>query len=332
MRILVTGGCGFIGSNFIRYILRKYPDYRILNLDKLTYAGNLENLADIKNDSRYQFIQGDIAEAKIVNKLVKEVDTIVNFAAETHVDRSILSPDAFVKTDIYGCYNLLEAVKKYKIKKFCHISTDETYGSILRGAFTEQSPLKPNSPYSAAKAGADLLVHSYFVTYGLPVVTVRPSNNFGPYQYPEKVIPLFITNALENKPLPLYGKGKNIRDWLYVEDNCRAIDLVLQRGVVGETYNVGGGNELTNRQLTEQILDILRKPSNLIQYVTDRPGHDFRYALDSRKIEKELGWQPKYSFEQALRKTVKWYIGNKDWWKRIKTRPEYKNFYSRQYK
>jgi dTDP-glucose 4,6-dehydratase len=316
----VTGGAGFIGSNFIRYIIKKYPDYKIINLDKLTYAGNLDNLKDIKNSSNYTFIKGDICDRRIVNELSKDVNAIVNFAAESHVDRSIIDASDFIRTNIDGTYNLLEATKRYNISHLIHCSTDEVYGSIEEGSFTETSPLSPSSPYAASKASADMLVHSYRITFNLPVIIARSSNNFGPYQYPEKIIPLFITNALEDKPLPLYGDGMNVRDWLYVIDNCEGIDLILHRGREGEIYNIGGGNELRNIDLTRMVLKILGKPESLIQPVKDRPGHDRRYSLDSSKIERELGWTPGFNFERALEETVKWYVDNHWWWKKIKER------------
>lgn len=332
MKILVTGGCGFIGSNFIHYVLAKHPDYSIVNLDKLTYAGNPENLADLKNDERYSFIKGDICDATVVEKAINGVDAIVNFAAETHVDRSILSAGSFVNTDVYGTYILLEAVKKHKIKRYIQISTDEIYGSIEKGSFTEQSPLNPNSPYAASKASGDLLVRAYYKTYNLPLIITRSSNNFGPFQYPEKFIPLFITNALSELKLPLYGDGKNVRDWIYVEDNCEAIDLVLRNGNEGEVYNIGGGNERKNIEIVKIILKKLGKPESIIEYVKDRPGHDQRYSLDCSKIKKEFGWSPKYNFEEALSKTVDWYSSNIDWWKKIKEKQkEFKEFYSEWY-
>ena len=331
MNILVTGGAGFIGSNFIRYTLDKYPNYRIVNLDKLTYAGNLDNLRDVAKNPRYKFIRGDIADQKLVDKIAPTVDIIVNFAAETHVDRSIQEAGTFIETDIRGTYVLLEAVKKHKIKRFIQISTDEVYGSIAKGSFTETSPFQPNSPYAASKAGAELLVRSYFVTYKLPVIVTRSSNNFGPFQYPEKVIPLFVTNALQDKPLPLYGNGKNVRDWLYVLDNCEAIDLVLHKGKEGEAYNIGGGNEVPNVELTGMILKILNKPKNLIQRVADRPGHDLRYSLSCSKIKKELGWKPRTNFSNALLETVKWYCSHEWWWKKLKNK-EYLQYYKKQYK
>ena len=308
-KILVTGGAGFIGSNFIRYILNKYSDYQVVNLDKLTYAGCQANLKDIENNSRYKFVKGDICNAKTVAKIVQDCDTIVNFAAESHVDRSIADASEFIRTNVHGTYVLLEAARKYKISLFCHISTDETYGSREEGFFRETDALKPSSPYSASKAAADHLVHSYYVTYNLPIMIVRPTNNFGPFQYPEKIIPLFITNALRGKRLPVYGDGQNVRDWLYVLDNCAAIDFIIHKGKPGEIYNVAGNNEMRNIDLTRLILKIMNKPEDLIEFVKDRPGHDRRYALDSAKIEK-LGWKPQHNFEQALEETVEWYRSN----------------------
>jgi dTDP-glucose 4,6-dehydratase len=313
MRLLVTGGAGFIGNNFIRYILNKYKDYFIINLDKLTYAGCLDNLKDVQNNPRYKFVHGDICDPVVVKKLMKSCDVVVNFAAESHVDRSIKDPSSFIKTNFTGVYNLLEIAKKSNIKKFIQISTDEVYGSILSGSFKEDSPLNPSSPYSASKASADLLALSYYTTFKLPVLITRSSNNFGPYQYPEKIIPLFTTNALQGKSLPVYGTGKNIRDWIYVEDNCRGIDLVLHKGKIGEIYNIGGGNEKSNIEITNLILKYLNKPKSLITFVKDRLGHDFRYSLNCDKIKK-LGFKPKYDFETALRRTIEWYINNKSWW------------------
>lgn len=307
--MLVTGGAGFIGSNFIRYILNKYADYRVVNLDKLTYAGRRENLKDIENNPRYKFVKGDICNAKTVAKIVQDCDTIVHFAAESHVDRSIVDASEFIRTNIYGTYVLLEAARNNKISLFCHISTDETYGSREEGFFKETDALKPSSPYSASKAAADHLVHSYYVTYNLPIMIVRPTNNFGRYQYPEKIIPLFITNALRGKRLPVYGDGRNVRDWIYVLDNCAAIDFIIHKGKPGEIYNVAGNNEMTNIDLTRLILKIMDKPEDLIEFVKDRPGHDRRYALDSAKIEK-LGFEPSHNFEQALKETIEWYRNN----------------------
>jgi len=329
MKLLVTGGAGFIGSNFIRLILKKYPDYQVINLDKLTYAGNLDNLRDIEGNSNYHFVKGDICDPKTVAEVSKGVDAIVNFAAETHVDRSILEPGSFIQTDIYGTYVLLEAVKREGIGRYIQVSTDEVYGSIERGSFTEKSPLEPSSPYSASKAGADMLVRSYWKTYNLPVIITRSSNNFGPYQYPEKLIPLFITNAIEDKPLPLYGDGMNVRDWIYVEDNCEAIDLVLHRGQVGEIYNIGGGNERTNLEITDIILRELGKPKGLIRYVKDRPGHDRRYSIDSSKIA-SLGFSRRYSFEEAMGSTIRWYCENEWWWRKIKAE-DFKRYYKKAY-
>jgi dTDP-glucose 4,6-dehydratase len=329
MKLLVTGGAGFIGSNFIRYILRKYPDYRVTNMDKLTYAGNPENLKDVSGDPRYRFVQGDICDTKVVHELVPGMDVVVNFAAETHVDRSILEPGGFIRTDVYGTFTLLEAVKQYKVPRYLQISTDEVYGSIEHGAFTEESPLCPSSPYSASKAGGDLLVHSYGVTYNLPVIITRSSNNFGPYQYPEKLIPLFITNAIEDKPLPLYGDGKNVRDWIYVADNCEAVDRVLHHGKEGEVYNIGGGNERTNIEITDRILSDLGKPKDLIQPVKDRAGHDRRYALDCAKV-RALGFTPRYGFEEAMSLTARWYKEHPSWWQPIKS-GEFREYYQKVY-
>lgn len=319
MKILITGGCGFIGSNFIRLMLKAHPGYKIINLDKLTYAGNKENLKDVEKCKNYKFVKGDICDEKAVFALSKGCDAIINFAAETHVDRSITKPSDFIRANVYGTHVMLEAVRKNKVKLFIHISTDEVYGSIANGEFNERDPLKPNSPYAASKAGADLLCRAYFVTYKTPVIITRSSNNFGPYQYPEKVIPLFITNALENNRLPVYADGLNVRDWLYVEDNCRAIDLVLHKGEIGEVYNIGGGTELTNIELTRLILKIIGKPESLIKFVKDRPGHDKRYALNSDKV-KRLGWVSRRDFENALAVTIEWYKNDPKWWKRLKDR------------
>lgn len=330
--ILVTGGAGFIGSNFVRYMVNKYPDYRIIVLDALTYAGNRENLQDLEGRLNYFFYHGNICDKEVVDNLVSNVDTIINFAAETHVDRSILEAGSFIQTDVVGTFTLLEAARKYNIERYIQISTDEVYGSIEDGSFTEESPLQPNSPYSASKASGDLMVRAYHRTYGLPTIITRSSNNFGPYQYPEKLIPLFITNALDDLPLPLYGDGKNVRDWLYVLDNCEAIDLVLHRGKVGEVYNIGGGNEMQNIQITEMILELLNKPKSLIQPVPDRLGHDRRYSVDTQKI-RALGWKPRHNFQQALQETVRWYVEHEDWWRAIKEKQEeFKRYYQQQYK
>lgn len=317
MKILVTGGAGFIGSNFIHYMLEKHPDYQIINLDKLTYAGNPDNLKDIENNPNYKFIQGDICDQSLVADLMKGVDAVLNFAAESHVDRSIQSPDEFIRTNVLGVNILLKAAREAKLKRFIQVSTDEVYGSIKKGSFKESDVLNPSSPYSASKAAGDLLANSYWVTYKFPVIITRSSNNFGPYQYPEKLIPLFVTNVLEDKPLPVYGTGKNVRDWLYVEDNCEAIDLVLHKGVEGEIYNIGTGNEVPNIEITKKILDILNKSESLIRFVKDRPGHDLRYSIDSTKMGK-LGWKPRHSFDEATRDTVKWYQDNEWWWRKLK--------------
>lgn len=316
MKILVTGGAGFIGSNFISYMLAKYKNYSIVNLDKLTYAGNLENLKDIAKNPRYKFVKGDICDPVVTEKAMKNCEAVINFAAESHVDRSISGPSDFVKTNFTGVYNMLEIAKKKKIKKFIQISTDEVYGSAQKGSFSEADKLNPSSPYSASKAGADLLAGSYYRTFGFPVIITRSSNNYGPYQYPEKLIPLFITNACSGLNLPVYGSGKNIRDWIYVEDNCLGIDIVLHKGKAGEIYNIGGGNEKTNLEITGLILQYTGKPGSLITYVKDRLGHDFRYALNASKVRK-LGFKPKYSFEAGLENTVKWYLHNRAWWVKL---------------
>ncbi len=330
--ILVTGGAGFIGSNFVRYMVNKYPDYKIMVLDALTYAGNLENLQDIESCDNYEFHHGNICDSKIVEKLMQNVAVVINFAAETHVDRSILEAGSFIQTDVVGTFTLLETARKFHIERYIQISTDEVYGSIESGSFTEESILQPNSPYSASKASGDLLVRAYYKTYGVPTIITRSSNNFGPYQYPEKLIPLFITNAMEDEPLPLYGDGKNVRDWLYVLDNCEAIDVVLHRGENGEIYNIGGGHEMQNIQITHLILKHLGKPESLIKPVADRLGHDRRYSVDIKKMEK-LGWEPKHRFEEAMTETINWYLENEAWWRRIKEKQEeFKKFYQDYYK
>jgi len=335
MRLLVTGGCGFIGSNFIRYYLNTHPQDSLINIDKLTYAGNLENLSDLSHSPRYQFVKGDIADAPRMEELIrKDVDGIVNFAAESHVDRSIEDPSAFIRTNVFGTFALLEAIRRTfperKIR-FLHVSTDEVYGSLGEtGVFTEETPLAPNSPYSASKTSADLLVRSYHHTYKLPAIITRCSNNYGPYQFPEKLIPLLISNALEDKELPIYGDGMNVRDWIYVEDHCRALDLVLHHGREGEVYNIGGQSEKPNLWVVKTILDRLGKPHSLIRFVTDRPGHDRRYAIDFSKIEKELGWRPSVSFEEGISRTIEWYLTHREWWKRVKT-GEYLSYYKRMY-
>jgi dTDP-glucose 4,6-dehydratase len=329
MKLLVTGGAGFIGSNFVRHVLAVHPDDTVLNLDKLTYAGNPANLADVTGDPRYRFVHGDICDAKLVRDVAVGVDAVVNFAAESHVDRSLVEPDAFLRTDVFGVFTLLEAVRELKVPRLLHVSTDEVYGSLSAGAARETDPLRPSNPYSASKAGGDLLALAYAHTHGTPVVITRSSNNFGPYQYPEKVIPLFVTNALEDRPLPLYGDGRNVRDWIYVLDNCAALDLVLRRGRDGEIYNVGGGNEVENIALTREILRLTGKPESLIRPVTDRPGHDRRYALDSSRIA-ALGWSPRWEFADALAVTVRWYRDHPGWWQPLKS-GEFRAYYERQY-
>lgn len=320
MKLLVTGGAGFIGSNFVKYMLKKYKDYTVVNLDKLTYAGNLENLKDIEKNNRHHFVKGDICDLKLVKKLMEqeEVDAVVNFAAETHVDRSIIDPDAFIRTNVFGTRALLEAGRKVSVKRFVQISTDEVYGSIEQGSFSEASNLMPSSPYAASKAGADLLTLAYKTTYELPVLITRGSNTYGPYQHPEKFIPLFITNLLENKKVPLYGDGKNVRDWLYVVDHCSAIDTILHKGKIGEIYNIGGGNERTNLEMAYVILEEIGMTEDMIEFVKDRPGHDRRYSLNCDKL-KALGWKPEYPLDRGLKETVKWYKQNKKWWKKIKS-------------
>ena len=321
MNILVTGGMGFIGSNFVSYMLNKYTDYNIVNLDLLTYAANVENLKGLEADSRHTFIKGDICDKQLVNSIIKEhqIRIIVNFAAESHVDRSISDPGVFVKTNVLGTQVLLDAANENNIDKFVQISTDEVYGSLGEaGLFTEETPLAPNSPYSASKAGADLLVRAYYETFNLPINITRCSNNYGPYQFPEKLIPLMVTNALEGEVLPIYGDGKNIRDWLHVADHCSAIDLVIHQGKVGEVYNIGGNNEKTNNEIVQLIVEKLGVSTDLITYVPDRLGHDRRYAIDSGKISKQLGWKPKYNFDSGILETIEWYISNRQWWESIK--------------
>ncbi len=333
MKILATGGAGFIGSNFIRFLLRGRKEYQIINLDKLTYAGNLENLADLNQSPNYEFVRGDICDGKLMDRLLGDrVEGVVNFAAESHVDRSLYEPDVFIQTNVVGVQILLHAGLRHKIKKFVQVSTDEVYGSlgVQDPKFREDFPLAPNSPYSASKAAGDLLARSYFKTYGFPAVVTRCSNNYGPYQFPEKLIPLFVTNAIENRPLPVYGDGLNVRDWIHVEDHCRALELVLEKGKPGEIYNVGGEAERTNLEITKHILQIIEKPESLMHYVTDRPGHDRRYAIDFSKIEKEIGWKPLYSLEEGLQQTVRWYMDHEDWWRRIKS-GAYREFYEKHY-
>jgi dTDP-glucose 4,6-dehydratase len=329
MRILVTGGAGFIGSNFIHLLLSKRPEVEIINLDKLTYAGNLANLKDIEKDPRYCFNRGDICDPAAVKEAMLGCDAVVNFAADTHVDRSIEDPATFLKTNILGVQVLLEEARRVGVKKFIQISTDEVYGSILQGDFKETDLLKPNSPYSASKAGGELLARAYWITYHLPVIISRGVNNIGPYQYPEKVVPLFVTNALEDKPLPVYGDGLQVRDYMHVYDHCTALNLLLDKGEPGEIYNIGAGNEMPNIEMTKFILKEVGKPESLIKYVADRPGHDRRYAVDAGKL-RALGWQPKYNAEQALRATAKWYVENRAWWEPIKS-GEFREYYERMY-
>ena len=322
MKLLVTGGAGFIGSNFILYWLKKYPDDKIINLDKLTYAGNLENLRSVEKNPNYEFIRGDICDPKLVNSLTEKVDTIVHFAAESHVDRSISDPAPFIKTNIEGTYVLLEAALKNKVKKFHHISTDEVFGALelnSKEKFNDSTPYNPHSPYSASKASSDHLVRAYHTTYDLPITISNCSNNFGPYQFPEKLIPLAITNLIEGKKVPVYGDGLYVRDWLYVEDHCKAIDLILQKGKIGETYLIGGLTEdVSNIDIIKKILKIMGKDEAQIEYVKDRPGHDRRYAIDWSKINKELGWKPEHNFDEYLKETVDRYKNNQEWWEKLK--------------
>ncbi len=337
MKIVVTGGAGFIGANFVYYLLRKYPGDRVVCFDALTYAGNMETLAKAAGDPRFSFVKGDIADRGQVEALFERYrpDVIVNFAAESHVDRSILDPGLFLRTNVLGTGVLMDACRKYGIARFHQVSTDEVYGDLPLDRpdlfFTERTPLHASSPYSASKASSDLLVLAYCRTFGLPVTISRCSNNYGPYQFPEKLIPLMIANALADKPLPVYGKGENVRDWLYVEDHCAAIDLIVRRGRGGEIYNIGGHNERTNLQVVKTILKELDKPESLIRFVTDRPGHDLRYAIDPAKIHAELGWLPETTFDEGIRRTVRWYLSHKEWWRRIVS-GEYRNYYAKMYK
>ncbi|HEY0160336.1 MAG TPA: dTDP-glucose 4,6-dehydratase [Thermoanaerobaculia bacterium] len=339
MRYLITGGAGFIGSNFIRYLFNKYgDDAAVVNLDKLTYAGIRENLAEYEGRSNYRFVQGDIAKPDEVAEAYKGVDgsgvdVVVNFAAETHVDRSIMEAGTFIETDVHGVLVLLEEAKKLapNLRRFVQISTDEVYGSIENGSFTENDPLNPRNPYAASKAGGDRMAYAYAQTFGMPVIVTRASNNFGPYQYPEKLIPLFVTNAIDDQPLPLYGDGKNVRDWLFVEDHCAAIDFLIEHGTNSEVYNIGGGNERENREITQRILQLTGKPDTLIRRVADRVGHDRRYSVDTSKLE-SLGFRMTTDFDEALERTVRWYVDNEPWWRAIKERSaEYKAFYEKQY-
>jgi dTDP-glucose 4,6-dehydratase len=333
VKLLVTGGAGFIGSNFVLYMIENYPTYEIINVDALTYAGNLENLRSIEQHSGYSFVRADIANRSELEPLFKQgVDAVINFAAESHVDRSILHPEIFVQTNVLGTQTLLDLTKQYNVAKFVQVSTDEVYGTLGdTGLFTEDTPIAPNSPYSASKAGADLLVRAYHETFGLHVNITRCSNNYGPYQFPEKLIPLMIQNALQDKPLPVYGDGLNVRDWLYVEDHCSAIDLVLHKGRAGEVYNVGGRNERNNLQVVRTILEELGKPESLISYVKDRLGHDRRYAIDADKIRNELGWQPKFNYEDGIKETIRWYLGNAEWMAQVAS-GTYQQYYETQYK
>ena len=331
--ILVTGGAGFIGSNFIQYILQRHSTYKVVNFDKLTYAGNLENLTAVENNPNYVFVKGDICNKEEVLYAFKQhaIDAVVHFAAESHVDRSILGPAVFVQTNVLGTAVLLDTAREIGVERFLHISTDEVYGSLgSTGYFTEETPLHPNSPYSASKASSDLLVLAYQHTFGFPGIVTRCSNNYGLFQFPEKLIPLMIANALNNKPLPVYGDGLNVRDWLYVEDHCSALGVVLHKGKIGEVYNIGGHNEWKNIDIVKLVLKHLDKPESLISFVKDRPGHDRRYAIDASKIEKELGWTPAYTFEQGIKKTIQWYLSNRNWWERIIS-GEYLKYYDQQY-
>lgn len=330
--ILVTGGAGFIGSAFVRMMVENYPDYNIIVLDKLTYAGNLDNLIPVHDEPNYRFEKGDIAHEATVQHVLEthNIDTIVNFAAESHVDRSILDPHAFVHTDVVGVYILLETARKLGINRFHHVSTDEVYGSIEEGFFNEGDPLEPNNPYSASKAGGELMIRAYHVTYGMHTTITRGSNTFGSYQYPEKLLPLFITEALQGRPLPLYGDGKQVRDWLYVEDHAAGIDLILHKGQPGDVYNIGGENERHNIDVIKYMLDYLGKPHSLIKHVEDRQGHDRRYALTNDKLRANLGWSPNTEFETAMQETIQWYVDNEWWWSKIKT-GEYLEFYKQQY-
>lgn len=332
MNILICGGAGFMGSHFIKYILDRYPDYKVVSFDKLTYAGNLDNLKNVKDHPHYSFVKGDICDTTILEKTIQDckIDVIVNYAAETHVDRSIMDPNAFLKTDVFGVYNLLEATKKFNLKKMVQVSTDEVYGSIEKGKFSEESTFAPNSPYAASKAGGDLLCRSYFVTYQTPVVVTHSCNFVGENQYPEKLIPLFITNLLEGKKVPLYGDGQNVREFIYKDDHCRAIDVVLHKAEPGSVYNIGSGEEKKNIEVAEMILTHFGFGKEMIEYVKDRPGHDRRYAIDAKKIKKELGWKAEVSFEEGLEKTIVWYKENGWWWKKIKD-GSFKEYYKKQY-
>jgi len=332
VEVLVTGGAGFIGSNFVRYALNAHADWRITNLDKLTYAGRRENLHDVMSHARHEFVHGDIVDAKVSGPLVERANIVVHFAAETHVDRSIMAAGEFIRTDVEGTFVLLEAARRASaLKRFVQISTDEVYGSVATGASREADELRPRNPYSASKAGADRLAYSYWATYAVPVIITRASNNYGPYQFPEKIIPLFVTNAIDNIPVPLYGDGRNVRDWLHVVDHCRAIDLLIDSGSNGEVYNIGGGNDVMNVDLTHRILEELGKSASLVKPVADRPGHDRRYCLDTTKL-RSIGWSPEEPFTEGLRSTIDWYRRNEWWWRPIKERdPDFKAYYQTQY-
>ncbi|MFA5162265.1 MAG: dTDP-glucose 4,6-dehydratase [Elusimicrobiales bacterium] len=331
MKIAVTGGLGFIGSNFVRHVLDKHTDWHVLNIDKKTYAGNPDNLRDVSGNPRYKWLRADIADLKKMRAALEGIDAVVHFAAESHVDRSILHPGDFIRTNVVGTHCLLEAARACNIKRFVHVSTDEVYGSVEEGRSVETDPLLPNSAYSASKASSDLLVRAYFVTYKLPVVTTRCTNNYGPYQYPEKALPLLITNAGADKPFPLYGDGKNVREWIYVQDHVEAVEAVLLKGREGEVYNIGGGKLLSNVEIVKTVLDLMGKPHTLIQPVADRPGHDRRYALDCEKIARETGWRHRFKFEDAIKLTIDWYAQNRKWWLKLKTRAKYRSYYKKQY-
>ncbi len=330
--LLVTGGAGFIGSNFVRYMLARHADCRVINLDKLTYAGNLANLADLPDPGRHEFVRGDICNRELVDYLMPRVDMVVNFAAESHVDRSIMNADAFMQTNATGVYVLLEAARAHRVERFLQVSTDEVYGSLgpADPPWTEAAPLAPRNPYAVSKAAGDMMAQAYAITHGLPVLITRAANNIGPYQYPEKRVPLFVTNAMDDLPLPVYGKGTAVRDHLYVADHCEAIDLVLHRGEVGTAYNVGAGNDADGLDLTERILRRLGKPASLIQHVQDRPGHDQRYALDTTRLQ-ALGWRPRHSLDEALDRTIQWYVDNVAWWRPLKEDEGFRAYYARQY-
>jgi len=332
MKLLVTGGCGFIGSNFTRRMLAAHPDWTIVNLDKLTYAGNPANLSSVVDNPRYRFVKGDIADAAIVDRILSEgeFDAIVNYAAETHVDRSIMDPTAFLRTSVFGTYVLLEAVRKYQIPRFVQISTDEVFGAVMEGESGDHAPFEPRSPYSAAKASGDHLVASYFATYGLPAIITHACNMYGPYHYPEKMFPLFITNLMEGKKVPVYGDGMQVREWMHIDDHARAIELLLEKGIVGESYNIGTGDRVPNLEITKKILALCGKDESSIEYVKDRPGHDRRYAINSAKIRRELGWAPYISLDDGLASTVEWYKANEAWWKPIKS-GEFQKYYEAQY-